>query len=134
MIEKLPYWLTDGVVATEGGLRFIDATRTVLDDDGMHKETTGLLNALQQLGKLQARVDGLDAVVFWYDVAERLRYCEGEPWCHDYIDAIVCYDPHTTPNAKGVSNPLNRLAAVLCDDGDAFRILHWCVNNLGGDK
>jgi hypothetical protein len=26
--------------------------------------------------------------------------------------------------------PLHRLAAILADDAEAFRVLHWCVDNL----
>ena len=115
MIEKLPYWLSRYVVALPNGL-------------------SGDVEDIGRLFNVTPERDGDIPFVSWEDAAEALLYCEGDPWCHDYIDAIVCYDPHTTPNAKGVSNPLNRLAAVLCDDGDAFRILHWCVNNLGGDK
>jgi len=63
----------------------------------------------------------------WSDVAYRLRYREGEPWCAegDY-DEIVC----VRGSATAPEYTLHRLAAILCDDTTCFRVLHWCVENL----
>ena len=69
----------------------------------------------------------------WPLAARVLRYREAEPWCVDsYRDnGLVC--DITTPAYHGESAYLHRLAAILCDDSEAFRVLHWCVHNLGGN-
>ena len=69
----------------------------------------------------------------WPDAAERLRYREGEPWCFAYIDEIMCVDANQMPDpVDDYTLPLHRLAAILCDNGEKFRVLHWCLHNLGG--
>ena len=113
--ERLPYWLSRYVVALTDGL-------------------SGNVEDIGRLFDVTPERDGDIPFVSWEDAAEALRYRDGDPWCHDYIDAIFCYDPYISPNAKGVSNPMNRLAAVLCDDGNAFRVLYRCIHNLGGSK
>ena len=64
----------------------------------------------------------------WPDAVERLRYREGEPWCIEdpMRGGIFCPDwgPQTARDG------LHRLAAILCDTAEAFRVLHWCVHNL----
>jgi len=66
----------------------------------------------------------------WPDVAERLRYREGENFCflvnhYEGDESIVCETP---PGPVGPS--LHRLAAILCDDAEGFRVLHYCIHNL----
>ena len=123
MIDRLPYKLSDGVVAAKDGLRF-DSSAT-----SYRLFSSSCVHIKNRAGW---RIKW--SLLRWPVAAERLRYREDEPWCHDYIDAILCYDPYIPPNVKGVNNPLNRLAAVLCDDGNAFRVLYRCIHNLGGSK
>ena len=126
---QLPYTLTKGVLATQEGL--------VVDNDASESVVHV---TLQWLGR--DRLSGYAGRIFdWPDAAERLRYREGEPWCTSsygaITPAIVCYPG--TNKATGLSgyifgepikdNPLHRLAAILCDDAQAFRVLHWCVTN-----
>jgi hypothetical protein len=76
-----------------------------------------------------------DIIIPWPDAAERLRYREGAPWCNvmqgfrDWFP-IVCKS--RKENANELLFPLHRLAAILCDDAEAFRVLHWCVTEMGG--
>jgi hypothetical protein len=108
MIDKLPYQLTEGVTATREGLMFGDSSLWIK----------------------HAFADHGFRLVLWPDAAERLRYRDGEPWCAegDY-DEIVCVRGSALPPEYA----LHRLAAILCDDVEAFRVLHWCVYILGQD-
>jgi hypothetical protein len=107
MIDRPPYTLTTGVTATREGLRVADwRVRELIDD---HRWPEG--------------------VVPWLTVAQCLRYREGEP-------GIQC-DPWgnlsliaSSESANLLSERLHRLAAIICDDAEAFRVLHWCVENL----
>lgn len=74
----------------------------------------------------------------WDTAAERLRYQEGQPWCRvkSKLDiGIECLpgSPHerlgTMPHRK--EKALDRFAAILCDDAFAFRVLYWCITELG---
>jgi hypothetical protein len=123
--NKLPILLSTGVTATIEGLEITD-TATAGHFAVRHSAYGGYL-------------------IPWLDAAERLRYREGEPWCTSsdgsYLVDIVCREPRR--KAGGITgyifgqpikdNPLHRLAAILCDDADGFRVLHWCVTNLGGE-
>ena len=130
-IDKLPYELTEGVTATREGLAIGDiylAKYCAVKDDETnplqftsHPYTSGWIMHLWR----------------WSDAAERLRYREGEPWCQlsefEHLDIgnthvnIVCF-----PGNFYTDKPsLHRLAAILCEDADAFRVLLWCVHNLG---
>jgi hypothetical protein len=134
---QLPYTLTKGVTAMRKGLVFESAIVRRIDGANHWDETVGLLNALQQIGKLQAYKNGTSGVVRWPDAAARLRYREGEPWCgltegDDYEWSMWC--EIGLPNAHGREYALHRIAAILCDDANAFRMLHWCVENLGGEE
>jgi hypothetical protein len=106
----LPYTLTAGVVATPEGL-------------------TGDVERIGRLLDLTPEREMEPPVVPWSDAAEQLRYREGEPWCAegDY-DEIVCVRGSALPPEYA----LHRLAAILCDDAEAFRVLHWCVTEIGG--
>jgi len=42
---------------------------------------------------------------------------------------------HCFPYDKSLSETmisLHSYAVILCDDAEAFCILHWCIHNLGG--
>ena len=74
-----------------------------------------------------------DICVPWPDAAKLLQYREGEPWCvakgeWNKSKELVCGSDYW-PEIHEVE-PLHRLAAILCDDAEAFRVLHWCVTNL----
>ena len=102
MIDRLPYELTTGVTATREGL--------VFDEPAMW-----IREAFEHHGR---------RLVEWPDAAEQLRYRAGEPWCHDSITCIFCVRADDT---RDTWIGLHRLAAILCDDAEAFRVLHWCV-------
>jgi hypothetical protein len=112
MIDRLPYTLTAGVTATREGLEITD---TVLSMFFRERHT--------------AAYGGY--FIRWRYAAERLRYRDGEPWCAegDY-DEIVCVRGSALPPEYA----LHRLAAILCDDAEAFRVLHWCVTEMGGER
>lgn len=116
MLDKLPKTLTAGVTATEEGLMFHPHVpewlyRSVVEDEPNY-----------------AGRDGYNYIHRWSQVAERLRYRRGEAAC--YADAIstsmICIKNRPLYSERA----LCRLAAVLCDDSDAFRTLHWCIHNL----
>ena len=120
MIDKLPYQLTEGVTATREGIVF------------------QMEHVLYPWCKVFGRSTGMrgKSLLPWPDAAKRLRYRDGQPWCMvlewetsdgGLVPMIVC----GTETADGYA--LQRLAAILCDDAEAFRMLHWCVNNLGGE-
>ena len=121
MIDKLPYQLTEGVTAAREGLEF-----HVSDPRWMLVESDHDMTYSDESGKV---------VIYWPET-ELLRYRDGEPWCMvlewetsdgGLVPMIVC----GTETADVYVLP--RLAAILCDDAEAFRMLHWCVNNLGGE-
>ncbi len=123
MFSKLPYQLTAGVTATREGL-------VVGRYEEIPYNATSTWPASQDW-----KTDTV--IISWPDAAERLRYQESEPWCgltesDDYEWTMWCETG--LPNAHGREYALHRLAAILCDDADAFRVLHWCVKNLGGEE
>jgi len=133
MIEKLPYQLTDGVTATREGLEFSgDAVYSILYCSGMvpfdqldpdtHKPIAD--DECDEYDK-----DPIDRVS-WSCVAERLSYRGGEPWCVEgRYNGLACGNDHWD-ELPLEARPLHRLSAIICDDAEAFRVLHWCVENL----
>ena len=125
MIDRLPYKLTEGVTATREGLVMNPAL-------GLHWvigfEVTCITRAIEN--------ESADVIIYWPDAAKRILYHKGEPGVFTlptYTEAIVCFT--RTKVIEGTITgaiTLHRLAAILCDDAEAFRMLHWCVNNLGG--
>ena len=118
-IDQLPCELTQGVTATREGLVF----NSVLQIAAEYFHYRG-----------SPTLDG-PIVIEWADAAERLKYKPAEPWCDvppadmtDVDDVIQCDSPWNLPSDHGIT--LHRLAAILCDDADRFRVLHWCVHNL----
>jgi len=122
MINKLPYTLGTGVTATRDGLLFNRGDRCMS------------LSALVESYGTSREILGFKRLIPWHAAAKRLRYREGDPWCAVY-DAgnsfIVCWPAY---RELGSDLALHRLAAILCDDAEAFRVLHWCVTNQGGQK
>lgn len=112
---RLPYTLTECATATREGL-------------------IGDVERIGRLLDITPERESDPPVIPWNDAAERLLYREGQPWCHTetWDDDILCgntsgeYGPDLSEG--GVA--LHRLAAILCDDGESLRVLHWCVNNL----
>ena len=113
MSSKLSYELTRGVTATREGLEFETGR-------GWSNLFTG-------------RLRGDVYIVCWSKAAERLRYREGEPWCVDdeWDNGLIC--DTTTLSYHGTPSYLHRLAAILCDGADEFRVLHWCIHNMPND-
>jgi len=116
---QLPYTLTNGVTATREGLVFEDTKLAmfIVDEHDDNDLEYGILGAQGRLYRIP-----------WPDAAKRLRYREGENYC-DVLDdgvGIHCY----LPDGPSDYTKLHRLAAILCDDAEAFRVLHWCVYNL----
>jgi len=110
---QLPYTLTKGVTATQEGLVF---------------DRTPLVQLFGDPEWLPFGADGY--IVSWPDAAERLKYRDGEPWCYGGKDHIVCGNETEIGILDGWVISLHRLAAVLCDDAEGFRVLHWCVHSL----
>ena len=121
-IDKLPYTLTKGVTATREGLWIRDGLPVATPD---------------WFADYRWWPNDATSRIAWPDAAERLQYREGEPWCQlsefEHLDIgnthvnIVCF-----PGNFYTDKPsLHRLAAILCEDADAFRVLLWCVHNLG---
>jgi len=119
MIDRLPLKLTEGVTATLEGLVFDGSVGWLVESVSPNRYTLG-----ERLGEI---------VIPWPEVAKRLRYREGEPWCSllwtGFYRVIYC-----GTGEEMVENRirLNRLATILCNGAYAFRVLHWCVINLGG--
>lgn len=111
-LSRLPYKLTTGVTATREGLITAYGTDAceVFRDYGTRAETS----------------EGV--FTLWPDAADLLRYRDGEPWCYDFHGSIACGKPGV-PEARYISYRLHRLAAILCDDAEAFRALHYCIMN-----
>ena len=74
----------------------------------------------------------------WKEAAKYLCYEEGKPWLMrsdtEYGrggSALIC---GTKPKKEQppTRRLLNRIAAILCDDEEGFKILHWCLTTLGG--
>jgi hypothetical protein len=128
MTDRLPYTLTAGVTATREGLEMHDSPSPMYD----------IMRAMIMPEPMIQQHDAGDRIYTWpwSDVAYRLRYREGEPWCHVFMDVDGDEDIVCRNIAPWASVPkgsiLHRLAAILCDDAEAFRVLHWCVTNLGG--
>ena len=118
MIDKLPYQLTAGVTATREGL-VVDRGVEIPYNATMTWYATWIDNVV---------------IIEWPDAAERLRYREGGPWSHTHPwdDDIMCGNTHGDygPDLEDGGIALHRLAAILCDDAEAFRVLWWCLHNL----
>ena len=112
----LPVQLSEGVTATRGGLWI---------RDGLPVATPDLF------ADYWWWPNDATSCISWADAAEHLQYQEGEPWCVDSErdNGLIC--DATTPAYHGTPSYLHRLAAILCDGADEFRVLHWCVHNFG---
>jgi hypothetical protein len=121
MIDRLPYTLTTGVTATREGLVAHDNFNCFLCDDGEEEW-------YERYDEYQGRW-GL-RLVPWPDVAERLRYRKGEPGAIVLIwtSKVVSRGFVTIVEHRG---DLNYIASIIAPLPDAFRVLHWCIENLG---
>lgn len=117
MLDKLPYQLTAGVTATREGLVFVDGT-----------DLADLL-----FGTVKVKVDIYDESWLWRwtDVVERLRYRDGEPWVYERDDGLLQIG---IGDGVWADYALHRISAILCDNAKAFRVLHWCVEQFGGER
>ena len=118
---NLPYKLSEGVTATQEGLRLHTTSDWMR---ALHNELSGSALDIRCLHWEPY------TTIPWPDAAERLRYREGEPWCWYWPEFdVVRNEPANYPELPD-SCPLHRVAAILCDDGAAHRRLYWCINNL----
>lgn len=115
---QLPCNLSRGVTATREGIDFSNGLSITAEYFGYDHDNMKLLEPL---------------VIPWHVAAERLRYRSGEPWCFDFDDDIMCVNPEKRPDPVDKdTRALGRLASIIADNGAAFRVLHWCLNNLSG--
>ena len=127
MIEQLPYELTAGVTATREGLFFDGNYYHLVDFMGASLDIHDVFVEVYSYSNYRGLTH--DYWLTWPDAADRLRYRKGEPWCARYTPSSGTY------NGTSIMGPedgpiLRRLAAILCDDSNAFCVLHWCVHNL----
>ncbi len=123
MDSKLPYTLTKGVTATREGLV----------TNGYYGQIITEMTTEEWEDTYEG--EGGWGLIPWPDAAEQLRYREGEPWCwadHKISNAISCSNELLLIRDNEYPVSLHRLAAILCDDAEAFRVLHWCVTEMGG--
>jgi hypothetical protein len=111
----LPCKLTTGITATRGGLLF-DAYVW----DAFH--TAGYF------GQYGVDTPSARILIPWPEVAEKLRHRGGEPWCSAWKNDTIRCAVFPTPTPLEI---LHRLAAILCDDAQAFQVLYWAIDNLG---
>jgi len=118
----LPYELTKGVTATREGL-IVDKQHALYPWVKLH-------------GSVKVWPLDYNAQPYrvwkWPQAAKHLRYREGEPWCH--VDGIAQTIECHTGRALYLHAALHRLAALLCDDAEAFRTLRWAIHNLGEEQ
>lgn len=119
ILRQLPYTLIKGVTATREGLVI----------EWGHPVVTFFNDARKDLGMSQWTVS-------WPDAAKRLRYRESEvSVMYDAMyNEIVLRESEWEFIAIPERLVLARLAAILCDDAEGFRVLHWCISNLGGEN
>ena len=140
MIDRLPYQLSKGVTATFDGILLDDGIRVT--KDGL-VEDDSVKNGIYE--SIFPFVDGvstayLKTMISWYEAWELLRYREGDPWCRPHLGDYqkIIAEPRSVSVEEVYSffigdfkrEPLHRIASILCDDAEAFRVLHWCVENL----
>ena len=123
MLDKLPYQLTTGVTATQDGLELSDHMQEVVCAIGA--TLTTYCTKRDCLGYCLQWKTSWD----WFHVSELLRYRQGEPGIvvQGGTGYLVQSDAELIASFDFA---LHRLAAILCDDADAFRVLHWCLCDL----
>jgi len=118
-MTDLPYTLSEGVQATHEGVRIsVNASiamSAMLAACGHEKISTGLQTLIE-----------------WPDVVQVFRYREGEPWCHAETGSavVICVSPEYADVAPIIRTKLRRLAAIIVDDAEAFRVLHRCIKEF----
>lgn len=115
MLDRLPYELTKDVTATREGLRI-----------GIRNQPA-MASLLSAIGRSRIYT-GMQTVFPWEYLKPVLRYRKGEPWCAPVGGGIVCGMTNLIDQDR--DGVLLRLAAILCDDAEAFRVFHWCIHNL----
>ena len=134
MIDRLPYKLSKGVTATIDGIFLDDGVRVT--KDGL-AEDDSVKNGIYE--SIFSFVDGvstayLKPMIGWDEARVLLRYREGEPWASTETSSRSIVSGIHRWGFMDSYAMLHRLAAILCDDAEAFRVLHWCVENLGVSK
>ena len=115
-MTDLPYRLSEGVMATREGILF---------ESGDYRSS---LSALVESAGSSREILGFKRMIAWHGLAKRLRYREGEPWCATQGAVIICVSGKCHRQ-----DPLHRLAAILCDDAKAFRILYEAIEEFGDE-
>lgn len=126
--------LSDAVVATQMGLE--------ITDDALLKyllNATGARLWLRDDPEHPFESEHRVPLLLWEEIGEWLRYPGHGPWAlvpnqnrGDGTKAgpIICgTKPKTHQRYRLI---LRRFAAQIADDGVAFRVLHYCVMELGG--
>ena len=127
MLEKLPYPLSEGVTATREGLRLDDRLTEVIGAWIQDDPFVTLGWEHKEHGRL------ICDYWLWPDAAKVLCYRAGEPWIDWDNNAAYMMPSHTRPFAGAIARGvLYRVAALLCDEEEAFRVLNWCITELGG--
>ena len=118
MIDILPYQLTKGVIATRDGLDMSNAAKWMMEP----------------LAPNMCGSHRYSWTIPWPDVSKVLYYQEGKPitWTTNTMELTVNYSSWTPNHAHGIA--LDRISAMLTRDAEAFRVLHWCVTELGGEE
>lgn len=115
MRNRLPYVLTTGITATREGLQFRSPLMVTVEYFRYDIETS---------------IDE-PLTISWPDVAERLQYREGLPSI--MYDAMYNDIFLRESSWNFIDRPerlmLHRLAAILFDGVEGFKILYWCIHN-----
>lgn len=127
MTELLPYQLSQDVWATEYGIESTPDMNAVFMFYGGAILTNGRKTFSQA-----APVSWI-TYLSWREAKHLLAYRDGEPWSIDDVRGIYCGVVGDEPLDENETY-LHRLAAILCDTAEQFRVLHWCVHNLGGQR
>lgn len=120
------YRLSEGVYATREAFEFRTKStswvRAALGAEAWHE----LRSAEQLLNPPSGWM------LMWWEAAKRLRYQEGQPcaWIAQDRDPIYC---GMKVNEEWRISCLHRVAALICDNANAFRVLYWCITELGGE-
>lgn len=112
MIDKLPYEITDGFKAAQEGLVFPDSVPSWIADDLIPTTYYSDLGYVMPWPEVAdwVRVKPVGKCAVLTDSGQIVLKGNGESWAARYR--------------------LDRVAFLLVDDADAFRILHWCAHVL----
>lgn len=130
MIDQLPYTLTEGVTATREGLVIRKWQERTWRDMGFSGARIECLER-DDIGCIDTAI-----IMSWPDAAERLQYRDGEPYCESFISFGRAGNLICCPSGEGAASAgiqLHRVATILCDDAEGFKILHWCITEFGDE-